>query len=77
MSDFWSGRLFYRVASYRKEFGRQPFWSKERRSGRLWLRIKSQRISTGYSHRPDEYASPDDIVRGTLVLAETLAALAS
>lgn len=30
----------------------------------------------GYSHRPDEYAQPDDIVRGTLVLAETLAALA-
>ena len=29
----------------------------------------------GYSHRPDEYASPDDIVRGTLVLAEALAAL--
>jgi ureidoglycolate amidohydrolase len=29
----------------------------------------------GYSHRPDEYASPQDIVRGTLVLAETLAAL--
>jgi ureidoglycolate amidohydrolase len=29
----------------------------------------------GYSHRPDEYAAPDDIVRGTLVLAETLAAL--
>jgi N-carbamoyl-L-amino-acid hydrolase len=30
----------------------------------------------GYSHRPDEYASPEDIARGTLVLAETLAALA-
>ncbi len=30
----------------------------------------------GYSHRPDEYASPDDIARGTLVLAETLAMLA-
>jgi ureidoglycolate amidohydrolase len=29
----------------------------------------------GYSHRPDEHAAPDDIVRGTLVLAETLAAL--
>jgi len=29
----------------------------------------------GYSHRPDEYASPEDIERGTLVLAETLAAL--
>jgi ureidoglycolate amidohydrolase len=31
----------------------------------------------GYSHRPDEYASPDDIFRGTLVLAEALAALAA
>jgi ureidoglycolate amidohydrolase len=29
----------------------------------------------GYSHRPDEYAAPEDIVRGTLVLAETLSAL--
>jgi ureidoglycolate amidohydrolase len=31
----------------------------------------------GYSHRPDEYASPEDIARGTLVLAETLATLTS
>ena len=30
----------------------------------------------GYSHRPDEYAAPDDIARGALVLAETLAELA-
>ena len=30
----------------------------------------------GYSHRPDEYASPEDIARGALVLAETLAILA-
>ena len=29
----------------------------------------------GYSHRPDEYAAPEDIARGTLILAETLAAL--
>ena len=29
----------------------------------------------GYSHRPDEYAAPEDIVRGTALLAETLAAL--
>ena len=29
----------------------------------------------GYSHRPDEYASADDIALGTLVLAETLAML--
>jgi ureidoglycolate amidohydrolase len=31
----------------------------------------------GYSHRPDEYAAPEDILRGTLILAETLAALSS
>jgi acetylornithine deacetylase/succinyl-diaminopimelate desuccinylase-like protein len=30
----------------------------------------------GYSHRPDEYASPEDIERGVMVLAETLATLA-
>jgi ureidoglycolate amidohydrolase len=29
----------------------------------------------GYSHRPDEYAAPDDIARGALVLAESLAKL--
>jgi ureidoglycolate amidohydrolase len=31
----------------------------------------------GYSHRPDEYASPDDIARGALILAEALAKLSS
>ncbi len=31
----------------------------------------------GYSHRPDEYSSPEDIARGALVLAETLAMLAA
>jgi N-carbamoyl-L-amino-acid hydrolase len=31
----------------------------------------------GYSHRPDEYASPEDIARGVLVLAETLATLSN
>jgi N-carbamoyl-L-amino-acid hydrolase len=31
----------------------------------------------GYSHRPDEYASIEDISRGTLILAETLAGLSS
>ncbi|MGD0616856.1 MAG: M20/M25/M40 family metallo-hydrolase [Bryobacteraceae bacterium] len=30
----------------------------------------------GVSHRPDEYASPQAIARGTLVLAEALADLA-
>jgi ureidoglycolate amidohydrolase len=31
----------------------------------------------GYSHRPDEYAAPEDIARGVLVLAETLAKLST
>jgi ureidoglycolate amidohydrolase len=31
----------------------------------------------GYSHRPDEYASPEDIARGALVLAGALAQLSS
>ena len=31
----------------------------------------------GYSHRPDEYASPEGIGRGVIVLAETLATLAT
>jgi len=31
----------------------------------------------GYSHRPDEYAAPEDIARGALVLAEGLAKLCS
>jgi N-carbamoyl-L-amino-acid hydrolase len=31
----------------------------------------------GYSHRPDEYAAPEDIARGALVLAETLAKLSA
>jgi N-carbamoyl-L-amino-acid hydrolase len=31
----------------------------------------------GVSHRPDEYASPEAITKGTLVLAETLAELAA
>ncbi len=31
----------------------------------------------GYSHRPDEYAAPEDISRGALVLAESLAKLSA
>lgn len=36
--------------------------------------VPSQR---GYSHRPDEYTSPEDIARGVEVLARTLARLAA
>jgi ureidoglycolate amidohydrolase len=31
----------------------------------------------GYSHRPDEYATPEDIARGALVLAGALAKLST
>jgi ureidoglycolate amidohydrolase len=31
----------------------------------------------GYSHRPDEYSSPEEIARGVVVLAETLRTLAT
>jgi ureidoglycolate amidohydrolase len=31
----------------------------------------------GYSHRPDEYSSPEQIERGVRVLAESLARLAA
>ena len=31
----------------------------------------------GYSHRPDEYAAPEDITRGALVLAEALAKMST
>jgi acetylornithine deacetylase/succinyl-diaminopimelate desuccinylase-like protein len=31
----------------------------------------------GYSHRPDEYASPEDITHGVQVLASTLSRLAA
>jgi len=31
----------------------------------------------GYSHRPDEFAAPEDIEAGVMVLAETLATLAA
>jgi N-carbamoyl-L-amino-acid hydrolase len=31
----------------------------------------------GYSHRPDEFAAPEDIARGVLVLAESMAQLSA
>ncbi len=48
------------------------FMSRVAPVGMLFIPCRS-----GYSHRPDEYASPEDIARGVLVLAETLATLTS
>jgi ureidoglycolate amidohydrolase len=47
------------------------FMSRVAPAGMLFIPCRN-----GYSHRPDEYASPEDIARGVLVLAETLATLA-
>jgi len=41
-------------------------------TGMLFIPCRS-----GYSHRPDEYAAPEDIARGVLVLAEALAKLSA
>jgi ureidoglycolate amidohydrolase len=46
------------------------FMSRIAATGMLFIPCRN-----GYSHRPDEFASPEDIARGTLVLAETLAEL--
>jgi ureidoglycolate amidohydrolase len=46
------------------------FMSRIARTGMLFIPCRN-----GHSHRPDEYASPEDIARGTLVLAEALRSL--
>ena len=46
------------------------FMSRTAPTGMLFIPCRN-----GYSHRPDEFASPEDIARGTLILAETLAEL--
>jgi len=48
------------------------FMSRVAPAGMLFIPCRN-----GYSHRPDEYASPEDIARGVLVLAETLAELSA
>jgi len=48
------------------------FMSRVAPAGMLFIPCRN-----GYSHRPDEFASTEDIARGTLILAETLAELSS
>jgi N-carbamoyl-L-amino-acid hydrolase len=48
------------------------FLSRIAPTGMLFIPCRS-----GYSHRPDEYAAPEDIARGALVLAEALAKLSA
>src|SRR6266700_3930707 len=48
------------------------FMSRIAPAGMLFIPCRS-----GYSHRPDEYAAPEDIARGALVLAGSLAKLSA
>jgi ureidoglycolate amidohydrolase len=48
------------------------FMSRMAPTGMLFIPCRN-----GYSHRPDEYASPEDIARGALILAESLAKLSA
>jgi len=48
------------------------FLSRIAPTGMLFIPCRS-----GYSHRPDEYAAPENIARGALVLAESLAKLSA
>ena len=59
---------FQRVVS--RAYHDSLFMSRIAPTGMLFIPCRN-----GYSHRPDEFASPEDIARGTLVLAETLAEL--
>jgi len=64
------GHRFIQVIS--RAYHDSLFMSRVAPTGMLFIPCRN-----GYSHRPDEYASPEDIARGVAVLAETLAWLAS
>jgi len=64
------GHRFIQVIS--RAYHDSLFMSRVAPTGMLFIPCRD-----GYSHRPDEYASPEDIARGVAVLAETLAWLAS
>jgi ureidoglycolate amidohydrolase len=63
------GLIFLNMVS--RAYHDSLFMSRIAPAGMLFIPCRN-----GYSHRPDEYASPEDIARGTLVLAETLQTLA-
>ena len=64
------GHRFIRMVS--RAYHDSLFISRIAPTGMLFIPCRN-----GYSHRPDEYASPEDIERGVAVLAETLARLAA
>jgi N-carbamoyl-L-amino-acid hydrolase len=60
--------LFQKMVS--RAYHDSLFMSRIAPTGMLFIPCRN-----GYSHRPDEFASPEDIARGALILAETLAEL--
>jgi len=64
------GHRFMRIVS--RAYHDSLFMSRIAPTGMLFIPCHN-----GYSHRPDEYASPEDIERGVAVLAEALARLAA
>lgn len=63
------GQKFMRMVS--RAYHDSLFMSRITPTGLLFIPCRN-----GYSHRADEYASPEDIARGVMTLAETLARLA-
>jgi N-carbamoyl-L-amino-acid hydrolase len=72
LSDSCRERVLKFLPMVSRAYHDSLFLSRVAPTGMLFIPCRN-----GYSHRPDEYASPEDIARGTLVLAETLAKLSA
>jgi ureidoglycolate amidohydrolase len=72
LSDACRKRGFPFLEMVSRAYHDSLFMSRIAPTGMLFIPCRN-----GYSHRPDEYAAPEDIARGALVLAEALAKLSS
>ncbi len=72
LSDSCRERGFQFLEMVSRAYHDSLFISRVAPAGLLFIPCRN-----GYSHRPDEFASPEDIARGTLILAESLAKLSA
>ncbi len=72
LSDSCRERGFQFLEMVSRAYHDSLFISRVAPAGLLFIPCRN-----GYSHRPDEFASPEDIARGTLILAESLARLSA
>ena len=72
LSDSCRERGFQFLEMVSRAYHDSLFISRIAPAGMLFIPCRN-----GYSHRPDEFASPEDIARGTLILAESLARLST